>query len=246
MQGTLACALIPTKGPVSGGVDAAPAQLLYTPASPEVRALADADPRLGALADAVGDIRVRLEADRFVSLGRAMVGQQLSAKAAETIWSRVAAIGPFSPDGLMGTDDGRLRGAGLSGSKLAYLRDLATRILTGDVDLDGLDALPDEDVIADITRVKGIGRWTAQMFLVFSLGRPDVLALEDAGLLRSGGWLLGSGRPAEPAALAAAGEAWRPLRSVASLYLWGALDKGLVPRTGQPGGLSPRAEGRSA
>lgn len=202
--------------------------------------MAAADAAMAALIGAVGDIDITLRADRFAALGRAIVGQQLSTKAAATIWSRVLALGDFTPVAIMAAADGELRGAGLSGAKLAYLRDLAARVLTGDVDLEGLDALSDDAVITEVTRVKGIGRWTAEMFLVFSLGRPDVLALDDAGLLRSAGWLLGMDGPADAAALAAAGEAWRPLRSVASLYLWAALDKGLVPRPGQPGGLTPR------
>jgi len=102
------------------------------------------------------------------------------------------------------------------------------------------DALEDEAVIAEVTRVKGVGRWTAEMFLLFSLARPDVLALDDGGLLRAAGWALELGRPATGAELATAGEAWRPYRSVASLYLWACLDRRLVPRNGAPGGLTPR------
>jgi DNA-3-methyladenine glycosylase II len=120
------------------------------------------------------------------------------------------------------------------------VRDLAERVHTGDLVLESLDALPDDAVIAEVTRVKGIGRWTAEMFLLFSLKRPDVLAVDDGGLLRAAGWALELGRPATGAELASAGEAWSPYRSVASLYLWGCLDRGLVPRTGAPGGLTPR------
>lgn len=195
---------------------------------------------MGALADAVGVIDIEVGGDRFVSLGRAIVGQQLSTKAAATIWSRVVAVGPFAPESVLHASDAELRGAGLSGAKAVYVRDLASRVLSGSLDLEALDGLSDEEVIGEVTQVKGIGRWTAEMFLVFNLARPDVLALDDAGLLRAAGWLLELGRPADAAALAEAGRSWRPVRSVASLYLWGALDRGLVPRNGQPGGLTLR------
>jgi DNA-3-methyladenine glycosylase II len=215
-------------------------RLHYSPRSPEVQLLAESDPRMGALADAVGVVDIGVGGDRFLSLGRAIVGQQLSTKASSTIWARVVALGGFVPASILAASDAELRGAGLSGAKTAYLRDLATRVLAGEVDLEALDALADEEVITELTRVKGIGRWTAEMFLIFNLARPDVLALDDAGLLRAAGWLLDIGRPADAATLAEAGTLWRPLRSVASLYLWGALDRGLVPRSGQPGGSVPR------
>jgi len=222
-------------------VTAQAARLHYTPQSPEVRLLAESDPRMRVLADAVGEIDLEVEDDRFVSLGRAIVGQQLSTRAAATIWSRAVALGPFVPASILAASDAELRGAGLSGAKVAYVRDLATRVLSGDLDLEALDGLADDDVVRELVRVKGIGRWTAEMFLIFSLARPDVLALDDAGLLRAAGWLLDLGGPADTAALAEVGRSWRPVRSVASLYLWGALDRGLVPRNGPPGGLR-RAE----
>lgn len=215
-------------------------RLRYAPQSPEVRLLAESDPRMGALAAAVGVIDIEVEGDRFVSLGRAIVGQQLSTKAAATIWSRVVALGPFAPETVLAVGGGELRGAGLSGAKVTYVRDLAERVVSGDLDLEGVDAMEDDEVVREVTRVKGIGRWTAEMFLIFSLARPDVLALDDAGLLRAAGWLLDLGGPADAIALAEAGRLWRPVRSVASLYLWGALDRGLVPRGSQLGGLTPR------
>jgi len=217
-----------------------PPRLRLTPASDESTRLSAADPRMAALIDAVGSVDVALTPDRFVSLARAIVGQQLSTKAAATIWSRFASLGPVSPEAVLGLGEADLRAAGLSGAKSRYVRDLAQRIVAEDLDLDALDRLADDEVIAEVTRVKGIGRWTGEMFLIFSLGRPDVLALDDAGLLRAAGWLLGMEGPADAAALAAAGEAWRPVRTAASLYLWAALDAGLVRRDGQPGGLTPR------
>ncbi|MDO8964460.1 MAG: DNA-3-methyladenine glycosylase 2 family protein [Coriobacteriia bacterium] len=214
-------------------------RLGFDQASPEIRALAH-DPVMAEVTRSVGDVSVGLEDDRFVALARAIVGQQLSTKAASTIWGRFAALGPLEPAAVLGHSETQLRGVGLSGSKCTYVRDLAHRVASGDLDLESLDALDDDAVIADVTRVKGIGRWTAEMFLIFCLARPDVLAVDDNGLLRAGGWALGLGRAATGAELAAAGEAWRPFRTAASLYLWASLDRGLVPRTSQPGGLTPR------
>jgi len=222
-------------------MDPLSSRLSYTPASPEVVALA-ADPVMARVIDAVGDVSVGVEPDRFTALASAIVGQQLSTKAADTIWRRFAALGPVEPEAVLTLEETAMRGVGLSGAKTRYVRDLAERIAAGDLDLGSLDTLEDEAVIAEVTRVKGIGVWTAEMFLVFSLQRPDVLALDDAGLVRAGGWALELGRTATREELHAAGEPWRPYRSVASLYLWASLDTGLVPRTSQPGGLTPRAE----
>jgi DNA-3-methyladenine glycosylase II len=217
-------------------------RLSYSPSSREVRALAD-DPVMARVVDGVGELSVAVEADAFVALASAIVGQQLSTKAAETIWARFAALGPMTPHAVLGLASDELRAVGLSGAKARYVRDLAEHFATGELDATTLDDLSDEQVVAEVTRVKGVGRWTAEMFLVFSLARPDVLALDDAGLLRAGGWALGLGGAATGLELAEAGESWRPYRSVASLYLWGALDRGLVPRTAGPGGLTPRDGG---
>jgi DNA-3-methyladenine glycosylase II len=214
-------------------------RLTYSLDSPEVVALA-ADPVMARVTTAVGDVSVGVEPDRFVALASAIVGQQLSTAAANTIWKRFAALGPMEPTAVLGLKEAAMRSVGLSGAKTRYIRDLAERVASGDLELDSLDALEDDEVIAEVTRVKGIGRWTAEMFLVFSLARPDVLALDDGGLLRAGGWALDLGRAATREELGAAGEGWKPYRSVASLYLWGSLDRGLVPRTAQPGGLTPR------
>jgi DNA-3-methyladenine glycosylase II len=205
-------------------------RLRFTPDSAEATLLSSADPRMAALIAAVGTVDVRLTGDRFASLARAIVGQQLSTKAASTIWSRFAALGPVSPAGTLALDEADLRSAGLSRGKVSYLRDLAGKAASGEVDLDAIDALDDEAVLAEVMKVKGIGRWTGEMFLIFSLGRRDVLAVDDGGLLRSAGWLLDLGHPADASTLASAGELWRPMRTAASLFLWAALDKGLVPR----------------
>lgn len=191
--------------------------------------LASADAVLGALIERAGPLRLPDGREPFAALVRSIVGQQLSMAAASTIWLRVVALaGEVTPEAFVRLSAEELRGAGLSRAKAAYVHDLATRVLEGELDLGALPALSDDDVIAEVTKVKGIGRWSAEMFLVFSLGRPDVLALDDAGLLRAAGWLLGLGRAATRGELAEAGERWRPYRSLASLYLWHALGEGYV------------------
>jgi DNA-3-methyladenine glycosylase II len=210
-------------------VHAEPRRLEYTCASPEVVALAT-DPVMARVTSAVGDVGVGLETDRFISLANAIVGQQLSTAAASTIWRRLSALGRVEPSMILERADEDLRAVGLSGAKVRYLRDLAERVDSGDLVLHRLDGLDDAGVIEEVMRVKGVGRWTAEMFLIFSLARPDVLAVGDAGLLRAAGWALDFGRPATREEFAAAGDAWRPYRSVASLFLWASLDRGLVPR----------------
>jgi DNA-3-methyladenine glycosylase II len=148
-------------------------------------------------------------------------------KAASTISGRFEALfddrGP-SPDGVTVLSDARLRGVGLSGQKLAYLRDLSRRVVDGSLKLGALSAMEDEDVIAALTAVKGIGRWTAEMFLMFRLQRPDVLPVGDLGIVKAMQKVYGLRKMPSPARMTAIGERWRPYRSVASWYLWASLD----------------------
>ena len=188
--------------------------------------LRDIDPALGAIIDVVGPLGHHLAEDRFSELAASIVSQQLSVKAASTIWGRFEALGPVTPETVLGHAEETLRGVGLSGAKARYVRDLATHVVDGRLDLVALDELDDEAVIEVVTQVKGIGRWTAEMYLIFALGRPDVLAIDDLGLRRAGGWLLGLERPATREELAEAGLRWSPHRSTASRYLWASLDNG--------------------
>jgi len=198
--------------------------LSYTPGSAEVRHLSSADAVLNAVIERVGPISQTLEDDAYSSLASAIVGQQLSDKAASTIWGRlVAALGDdISPEHVLAADDAVLRGAGLSGSKVSYLRDLADRVAQGSLDLARVATLPDDEVIAELTGVKGIGRWTAEMFLIFSLGRPDVFAVDDGALRSVVAWLYGVTDENSRVAIARVGESWAPHRTCASLYLWQA------------------------
>lgn len=164
-------------------------------------------------------------ADPFQALVHAIISQQLSTKAAATIAARVDALldGLPTPGGVGAVSDVQLRAAGLSGQKVSYLRDLSVRVGDGSLPLGSLDAMPDEEVIAVLTRVKGIGRWTAEMFLMFRLHRPDVLPVGDLGIVKAVQRAYRLRKIPSPARLLQLGESWRPYRSVACWYLWASL-----------------------
>jgi DNA-3-methyladenine glycosylase II len=191
---------------------------------------------LRALIDERGPIdpdadRRRSRPDAFGALARAIVGQQLSTKAARSIWERViAALGEDDPHpaSILGAEEEALRGAGLSRSKVAYLRDLAGKVESGELDLERISELPDEDVIADLVEIKGIGRWTAEMFLIFHLGRPDVVSTGDLGIRRAVQIAYGLDELPGPTDLERIAEPWRPHRTLACLYLWRSLDNAPV------------------
>ncbi len=210
-----------------------PERLSFTLDSEPVRFLRARDSRLSRLIDMVGDVTLTTEGPPYAALAGSIVSQQLSGKAAESIWKRlVAASGQVTPQRLAGMDDETLRAAGLSRPKVAYLRDLTRRVLSKDLNLDALPALPDEEVVRALVAVHGIGVWTAQMFLIFCLGRMDVFAPMDLGLRSAMMWLYSMpGLPTEKDSLPIA-EAWRPYRTVASLYLWQAVTLKLTRSAG--------------
>ncbi len=163
--------------------------------------------------------------DPFQTLVRSIVGQQISVKAAQSVWVRfAAAAGTVEPGRVSRMRMTTLRAAGLSQRKAEYLKDLARCFLTGEVDPGRWPVLDDEAVIEELVRVRGIGRWTAEMFLIFNLLRPDVLPLDDIGVLRGIGLAYGRGERVERAQALAIGEVWRPWRTVATWYLWRSLD----------------------
>jgi len=164
--------------------------------------------------------------DPFQALVHAIVSQQLSTKAAATIAARVDGLldGLPTPARVGAVSDVQLRAAGLSGQKVGYLRDLCRRLEDGSVKLDALGGMTDEDVITSLTSVKGIGRWTAEMFLMFRLHRPDVLPVGDLGIVKAIKVAYGLRALPTPARMLRLGEAWRPYRSVACWYLWASLD----------------------
>jgi DNA-3-methyladenine glycosylase II len=199
------------------------------------KALAAADPTMAALIDRLGklDIATRLRrrkeerpSDAYGALLRAIVGQQLSTKAARTIYLRVLDLfggTTPSPEQLLAASEGDLRACGLSGRKTEYVRDLARHVLSGELELDRLEELEDEQVIEEIVAVRGLGRWTAEMFLLFHLQRPDVLSGGDLGIRKAIQVEYGLEEMPTPTRVLEIGEPWRPHRSLASLYLWESL-----------------------
>ena len=171
--------------------------------------------------------------DAYGVLVRTIVGQQLSTKAARSIYNRLAAIfgdRPPTPEELLAADEDELRAAGLSRPKIRYLRDLASHVLTGEVDFDSMHALSDEEVAARITAVKGLGQWSADMFLMFHLSRPDVLPVGDLGIRRAVERAYELPAMPDQDTLRMLAEPWRPHRTLASFYLWESLDA--VPVSG--------------
>ena len=165
--------------------------------------------------------------DPYKALVHSIVSQQLSSKAADTIARRFADLygGRFpTPAQVLDTPPERMRSAGLSGMKVSFIRDLAQRVHEGTLHLDALDAMPDEDVITELTKVKGIGRWTAEMFLMFRLHRPDVLPLGDVGIINAMKRAYGLRKPPTPARMMKIGDSWRPYRPIGCWYLWASLD----------------------
>ena len=218
--------------------DAAPGPRAL-PFDPElaIRALGAADPVLAKHIAKVGPFLLQLKATEgtFAALVESIVYQQPSGRAAATIFGRVRALYPnglFDPRRLLATKDDALRGAGLSAAKLASLRDLAAKSLAGAIPtLAELDGMDDEAIVERLTQVRGVGRWTVEMLLIFRLGRPDVLPVADYGIKKGFARVFPKGRSRYGKdelptleALTTRGERWRPFRSVASWYLWRALD----------------------
>jgi DNA-3-methyladenine glycosylase II len=201
----------------------------------EEAALAASDPVMAALIERVGaiDLATRLARrseerpeDAYGALLRAIVGQQLSTKAARTIYLRVVDLfggATPSPEQLLEAPEEDLRACGLSGRKTEYVRDLAAHVLSGELELDRLEELGDEEVIEEIVAVRGLGQWTAEMFLMFHLERPDVLSGGDLGIRKAIQVEYGLAEMPTPTRVVEIGEPWRPYRSLASLYLWESL-----------------------
>jgi DNA-3-methyladenine glycosylase II len=209
---------------------APPRGLAYDPVV-ACRHLEDGDPRLGRLIGRVGEfgLRPRASPSLFAALARAIVYQQLSGQAAATILGRVVTLfAPKrfpTPGDILAIDPARLRAAGLSAAKTAALRDLAAKTLDGTVPpMVRVRRMEDEEIVLHLTQVRGIGRWTVEMLLMFGLGRPDVLPLGDLGIRKGYGVTFGVRGLPEPEVIARRAERWRPYRSVASWYLWRALE----------------------
>jgi len=208
--------------------------LLYDPVE-AVQNLSDVDPVMGSLIHRAGpyDIEIRGMHDPFQTLMRSITFQQLSGKAANTIYGRVVGLfdgdGPPTPEQVLEMDYDRLRGAGLSNAKTLAIQDLASKTIDGTVPtLSEMHGMHDDAIIDRLVEVRGIGRWTVQMLLIFRLGRADVFPIHDLGVRKGYSRIYRLDKLIAPKKLEEAGEIWRPYRSVASWYLWRAVDIVLI------------------
>jgi len=199
--------------------------------SASVRYLKRVDPVLAGVIESVGPCRIRVspEGSHFQALTRSIVFQQLSGKAAATILSRVTALFPGgvpTPEAVQATSDEQLRAAGLSRQKISYLRDLSSKVASGALPLDAVETMDDDDLIDHLVQVKGIGRWTAQMFLMFRLGRRNVLPELDLGIQNAIRRAYRMRKRPTPKQVKRVGAKWAPHSTVACWYLWRSLDNG--------------------
>jgi DNA-3-methyladenine glycosylase II len=176
-----------------------------------------------------GEARLESRGDAFTTLARSIVGQQISVAAAQSVWSRFAGLvdGPstrLSPASVLALEGLRMRAAGLSARKVEYLKDLARHFAEGTVHVRQWQQMDDEAIVEELIAIRGIGRWTAEMFLIFHLMRPNVLPLDDIGLIKGISLSYFSGEPVSRAEAREVGDAWTPFRSVATWYIWRSLD----------------------
>ena len=185
------------------------------------------DPVLGKIIDRVGDFTLKKRNHHFAVLVESIISQQLATSAAEAIFSRFKALYPTFPTSadILCTHKTKLRSIGLSGMKIDYLKDLSKYVEDGTLEIKKLPKMNDEDVIAQLTQVKGIGRWTAEMFLIFSLGRMDVFPVGDLGLRKGVQMAFSLKELPKPKETEKFGNGWRPYRSIATWYLWKSLQK---------------------
>ncbi len=176
-----------------------------------------------------GEARLQSRGDAFTTLARSIVGQQISVKAAQSVWERFVTLvdggmTKVPPAGVLALDAPQMRTAGLSARKVEYLFDLAQHFQSGSVHVRQWQQMDDEAIIDELVAIRGIGRWTAEMFLIFHLMRPNVLPLDDLGLLKGISVNYFSGEPVSRAEAREVGDAWAPFRSVATWYIWRSLD----------------------
>lgn len=188
--------------------------------------LKKSDPVLAAIIERVGPCRMEFSQPEFHSLAEAIVYQQLNGKAAVTIFKRFAAVAgePVMPEGILKLTDAQLRSVGLSKQKSSYLKDMAQRASRGELDFTRLPDMTDDEVIKHLTQVKGVGVWTAHMFLMFTLRRPNVLPTGDYGIQMAIRKYYKKRKMPKPEMMAKIAKPWEPYRSVACWYLWRSLD----------------------
>ena len=191
--------------------------------------LAKRDRVMRKLIPQLGEGRLQCRGDAFTTLARSIVGQQISVKAAQAVWDRFVTLMPggpgrIKPDAVLTLAAETMRGAGLSGRKVEYLSDLAVHFQSGQVHVLDWQQMDDEAIIDELVAIRGIGRWTAEMFLIFHLMRPNIMPLDDLGLIKGISVNYFSGEPVSRAEAREVGDAWAPFRSVATWYIWRSLD----------------------
>lgn len=189
------------------------------------RALAKKDPTMARIMREHPKVFLTPRGEPFFTLARAIVGQQISVKAAQSVWNRlVECVGVVTPEKVLAKERKLLRACGLSDRKTEYIADLAQHFASGAIHMHRWPQMSDEEIIAELVEVRGIGRWTAEMFLMFNLLRPDVFPLDDLGLQKGICVAYFKGRKVSLRTMRRLGEGWRPWRSVATWYLWRSLD----------------------
>jgi DNA-3-methyladenine glycosylase II len=189
------------------------------------RELSARDPVLRKLVAKSKGLTLRSRGDAFNTLARSIVGQQISVKAAQSVWNKlVAAVPDMRPEIVRQHDTDALRACGLSRGKVTYLHDLAHHFAEGKLSVERWQHMTDAELIAELTQVRGIGRWTAEMFLIFYMTRPDVLPLDDIGVQRAMSLHYNKGRPLSTLKMTSIAKRWQPWRSVATWYMWRSLD----------------------
>ncbi len=198
---------------------------------PQIRYLKKADPIIAKVIGRIKLGKITQTTNRFQKLVRSIIGQQLSVKAAATIYNRFVTLFPKiktgtfpTPQEVLKMPEAKLRSAGLSFQKISYIKDLALKIKGLEIDLENIHKLGDEEAIEALIKIKGIGRWTAEMFLIFSLSRPDVFSYGDLGLRNAIKNLYGLRKHPSPRKAREISDKWKPYRSLASRYLWASLD----------------------
>lgn len=187
--------------------------------------LSQRDAVLRALIRNSDGLQLHSRGDAFMTLARSIVGQQISVQAAESVWRKLLeSVGALGPAAIARMDPARLRACGLSSKKSGCLIDLAEHFLDGSLDVARWGERDDEQLVAQLTRVKGIGRWTAEMFLIFFMLRPDILPIDDIGLQRAMSLHYNNGRPLSKLKMRQIAQRWQPWRTVATWYLWRSLD----------------------
>jgi DNA-3-methyladenine glycosylase II len=189
------------------------------------RALARRDVVMGSIMRSRPKVFLVRRGEPFLTLARAIVGQQISVKAAQSVWDRVVlCVGEVTPETILSKPRPELRACGLSDRKTEYIADLAQHFADGSIHTHRWPEMSDEEIIAELVQVRGIGRWTAEMFLIFNLLRPDVFPLDDLGLQKGIQLAYFRKRAVSLRTMRKLGESWRPWRSVATWYLWRSLD----------------------